>query len=114
HATDVVAAVNFDYRALDTLGEELILFASVVGVAVLLRKQADEREEPASEEADCMARRCAPPMSDAVRTLAVGLVPFTVAFGVYLTSHGVPTPGGGFQGGVVLASAPLVLYVASD
>ena len=33
HATDVVTAVVFDYRGLDTMGEELILFASVIGVA---------------------------------------------------------------------------------
>ncbi|HET9753905.1 MAG TPA: hypothetical protein VFP52_13125, partial [Myxococcales bacterium] len=32
HATDVVSAVNFDYRGLDTLGEEFILFTSVLAV----------------------------------------------------------------------------------
>ena len=31
--TDVVTAVNFDYRGFDTLGEEFILFAAVIGVA---------------------------------------------------------------------------------
>ena len=36
HATDAVTAVNFDYRALDTLGEEFILFTSVVGLSVKL------------------------------------------------------------------------------
>lgn len=113
-ATDVVSAVNFDYRAVDTLGEELILFASVVGVAALLRLHADEREEPPTEEGDRAERRRAPPMSDAVRTLAVGLVPVTVVFGAYMCSHGVPAPGGGFQGGVILATAPLVVYLASD
>jgi multisubunit Na+/H+ antiporter MnhB subunit len=41
-----VTAVNFDYRALDTLGEEFILFTSVVGLAVLLRDQRAERERP--------------------------------------------------------------------
>ena len=32
NSTDVVSAVNFDYRGLDTLGEEYILFVSVVAV----------------------------------------------------------------------------------
>ncbi len=36
-ATDLVTALNFDLRAFDTLGEEFILFASVSGVALLLR-----------------------------------------------------------------------------
>src|SRR4051795_9349607 len=30
-ATDIVSAVNFDYRAFDTMGEEFILFASSPG-----------------------------------------------------------------------------------
>src|SRR5665213_2214189 len=32
HATDAVNAINYDYRALDTLGEEFILFTAVLGV----------------------------------------------------------------------------------
>ena len=31
HATDVITAINFDYRALDTMGEEFILFAASSG-----------------------------------------------------------------------------------
>ena len=38
--TDVVTAVNFDYRGFDTLGEEFILFAAVIGVASILRSCA--------------------------------------------------------------------------
>src|SRR3954469_4160857 len=42
HATALVTAVNFDYRGFDTLGEEFILFAAVLGLALLLREQRDE------------------------------------------------------------------------
>jgi multicomponent Na+:H+ antiporter subunit B len=31
-ATNVVASVTFDYRGVDTMGEEYILFAAVLGV----------------------------------------------------------------------------------
>ena len=41
--TDVVTAVNFDYRGFDTLGEEFILFAAVIGVASMLRTLRGER-----------------------------------------------------------------------
>ena len=37
HVSNVVSAVVFDYRGVDTLGEEFILFSSVLGVALLLR-----------------------------------------------------------------------------
>ena len=41
-----------------------------------------------------------------VRTLARVLVPFVQLFGLYVIVHGHSSPGGGFQGGVILGSAP--------
>jgi multicomponent Na+:H+ antiporter subunit B len=111
HSTDVVSAVNFDYRGFDTLGEESILFAAVVGVVVLLRQRADELKEKAEEHEP---RRNVPGPSDAMRMLTLGLAAPTVLFGVYVVSHGQLTPGGGFQGGVVLATVPLLVYLAGD
>jgi multicomponent Na+:H+ antiporter subunit B len=111
HITDVVTAVNFDYRGFDTLGEEFILFAAVVGVAILLRAQRDEEER---EPLEFAFGRSAPRTSDAVRALAFGLVGPTVVTGVYVVAHGHLTPGGGFQGGVVLATALLLVYLAGE
>ncbi|HWE26151.1 MAG TPA: MnhB domain-containing protein [Myxococcales bacterium] len=113
HATDVVSAVNFDYRAFDTMGEEFILFASVAGAALLLRREEDEEEDESDEE-DREKSRAPPPTSDAVRVLGVALVGLTVAFGLYMISHGAVSPGGGFQGGVILATAPLAVYLAAE
>ena len=45
HITDAVTAVNFDIRGFDTLGEEFILFTSVLGVVLLMRRQTDEPAE---------------------------------------------------------------------
>jgi multicomponent Na+:H+ antiporter subunit B len=110
-ATNVVAAVTFDYRGVDTMGEEFILFAAVVGVAVLLRAQRDEREEPPDEDA---ADRRAPGTSNAVRVLGLALVGPVVLFGLYVVTHGHLTPGGGFQGGVVLATGALLVYLSGE
>ncbi|WP_225830050.1 MnhB domain-containing protein [Streptomyces sp. NK08204] len=106
HTTaNVVSAVNFDQRALDTLGEETILLGSVVGVAALLRPTEHERK-----------RR--PPHGG--RTLeATGLVgylllPVTLIVGIDVVAHGHLTPGGGFQGGVVLATGVHLLYLAGS
>ena len=111
HITDVVTAVNFDYRGFDTLGEEFIFFASVLGVVLILRDQADE--QPGHVE-DFATGRAVPPSSDAVRVLGLGLTPLTVLFGVDIVTHGQLTPGGGFQGGVVLATAVLLIYLAGE
>jgi multicomponent Na+:H+ antiporter subunit B len=46
HATDVITAINFDFRGLDTMGEEFILFAASIGLVVLLREQRDEHVDP--------------------------------------------------------------------
>jgi multicomponent Na+:H+ antiporter subunit B len=35
-----------------------------------------------------------------------------VVLALYLVAHGQVTPGGGFQGGAVLAAAPLMIYLA--
>ena len=40
------------------------------------------------------------------------LVPYILLFGLYLISYGHLSPGGGFQGGVVLSSAVLLLCLA--
>jgi multicomponent Na+:H+ antiporter subunit B len=110
-ATNVVGAVTFDYRGVDTMGEEYILFAAVLGVAILLRAQRDETENPPDEDA---ADRNAPQTSNAVRVIGLALVGPVVLFGLYLVLHGHLTPGGGFQGGVVLATAALLVYLSGE
>jgi len=111
HSTDVVTAINFDYRGFDTLGEESILFAAVLGATVLLRRHSREEKCEPQEHAP---QRQVPEMSDGVRVLALGLAAPTVLFGLYVVLHGQMTPGGGFQGGLVLATAPLLIYLAGD
>jgi multicomponent Na+:H+ antiporter subunit B len=110
HATDIVTALNFDLRAFDTLGEEFILFASVSGVALLLRHLRDE-DDGAQPRRSLADHRFAG-ASDATRVLSLILIPLLVSLGVYLALHGALTPGGGFQAGVVLAAGPLAILLA--
>jgi multicomponent Na+:H+ antiporter subunit B len=107
HATDVVTAVNFDYRAFDTLGEEFILLASVTGLAILLRQHRGERER-APDEADEPGFK---DTSDALAALSLLLVGPTLVLGAYIVTHGTLTPGGGFQGGVILAAALIMAFL---
>lgn len=107
-AVNVVNTVTFDYRGLDAIGEELILFASAFGVALLLRHGREEEEHTPADHA---TERGLPLTSDAVRVAALGSIGPMVMLGLYVASHGHLSPGGGFQGGVVLATAPLFLYL---
>jgi multicomponent Na+:H+ antiporter subunit B len=109
HATDLVTALNFDFRGFDTLGEEFILFGSVLGIVLILRELRDEHQGPSLEEADEHTLGGA---SEALRLLGLIFVPVLLAIGGYIVVHGQITPGGGFQGGIVLATAPLALFLA--
>ena len=109
--TDVVTAVNFDYRGFDTLGEEFILFAAVIGVASILRTLRGERVRRPDDDA---AGRHVPETSLVVRVTGLGLVAPTILVGIYIVAHGHQTPGGGFQGGVILATALLLVYLSAD
>jgi multicomponent Na+:H+ antiporter subunit B len=104
-SANVVSSVNFDQRGLDTLGEETIFLASVIGVAVLLRPADDETEtRPLS----------AGRVLESTRLLGYLMMAITIMIGLDVVSHGHVTPGGGFQGGVVLGTGIHLLYVAGS
>jgi multicomponent Na+:H+ antiporter subunit B len=111
NATGVVSAVNFEYRGFDTVGEEFILFAAVAGVAVVLRHLRGEREQHPTDEA---ADRDLPPTSEAVRMVALLFTGPVALIGWWLASHAQASPSGGFQGGVVIATAFVLLYLSGE
>jgi len=111
HATDLVSSLTFDYRGFDTLGEEFILFVSATGCAVLLRTQRDERSvEHAEERAEARVAEVSGPM----RALGAALVGPVIVLGGYVVTHGHLTPGGGFQGGVILAAGVVLVFIAGQ
>jgi multicomponent Na+:H+ antiporter subunit B len=111
HVTDVVSAINFDYRGLDTMFEEFILLGAVAGISVVLRPLSDETRQLPADKAP---ERSIPPPSPAVWLLAVVLGSLLVLISLETFTHGTLTPGGGFQGGVVLASALYVVYLGTN
>jgi multicomponent Na+:H+ antiporter subunit B len=46
------------------------------------------------------------------RTVARLLIPFIQLFGLYVIMHGHTSPGGGFQGGVILGSSIILFAIA--
>ena len=105
---NMVSAVNFDIRGFDTLGEEFMLLCAVTGVTVLLR---GSRGEQMSARAGSVDGRPILPPSEAVRLLTAVFGPITLVFGLYVAVHAMTTPGGGFQGGVIMASGALLILL---
>jgi multicomponent Na+:H+ antiporter subunit B len=100
---NVVSSINFDQRALDTLIEETILFGSVLAVAALLRPSDEEHLHRPAEGRGPL---------EGTRTVGYLMLPLTLLVGINLVAHGHLTPGGGFQGGIVLATGLHLVYVA--
>ncbi len=108
HATSSVAVTTFDFRGVDTLIEEFILFTAAVGVLALLRVQRASEEVPAEPD----PRRQPTARSGALRSLTAAVVGPTLVLGINIVLHGHLTPGGGFQGGVILMTAFFCVYLA--
>ncbi len=102
---NVVTSINFDQRGLDTFGEEAILLASVIGAVTLLRPGKDEQEHQPQGGGR---------MLPATRMAGYLLLPVSLILGADVVVHGHLTPGGGFQGGVVLATGLHLAYVAGS
>jgi multicomponent Na+:H+ antiporter subunit B len=111
HVSNMVSAVNFDYRAIDTLGEEFMLLCAVTGAVVLLRGSRGEQltSQPAS-----LPDRLNAPRSNAITLIGRLMGPIIMVFGIYVVLHATVTPGGGFQGGVIISSGLLLLYLGED
>ena len=58
-------------------------------------------------------QRQLPPPGELLTTGTRLLLPLILLFGAYVFSHGHLTPGGGFQGGAILASAMLLLLLSN-
>jgi multicomponent Na+:H+ antiporter subunit B len=104
NSPNVVTAVVVTYRGIDTLGEVSVLFLAAAAISMLLGSTVRK-----SGDGDVKERRAA---SEILMTGADVLAPVIVFFGVYIFLNGHLTPGGGFQGGAVVASAVLLLFLA--
>ena len=105
-----MTAVNFDFRGFDTLGEEFILFVSVMGAVVLLREDREKQQQLP----DAIERSRDVRGTDALHVWILAMVGPKLLFGIYIVVHGQLTPGGGFQGGVILATSILIVYLGEN
>ncbi|MEA3444931.1 MAG: hydrogen gas-evolving membrane-bound hydrogenase subunit E [Bacteroidota bacterium] len=103
-AANLVTAVVVTYRGLDTLGEVTILFLTAAIIGFFLKLQlADTRSNSAKRRP-----------SEIFDTAARVLTPIIFVFGIYVFINGHLTPGGGFQGGAIIASSFVLMLLVGQ
>lgn len=102
---NTVTSIIVNYRGFDTLGEVTVLFLAATGLGAILygirgnnAKREDEEQVPR-------------PASVIVEAGAKALFPLIILMGAYIFIHGHLTPGGGFQGGTIIATGVLFLFL---
>ena len=98
-SANVVTAVVVTYRGFDTLGEVTVLFIAAIGLGIVFYRRKKDAAKPPR------------PASFVLRTGCCFLFPVILVLGAYIFLHGHLTPGGGFQGGVIIASGFLLTYI---
>lgn len=97
---NIVTSVLASYRGYDTLGETVVIFTAGIGVLSLLGTFVTGRRPRPS-----IAMR----HHVVLRIIAKALIPLILLYALYVQFHGDYSPGGGFQAGVIFASA-FILY----
>lgn len=95
---NAVTTVVVFFRGFDTLGEIAVLFIASLGIGLMLHSNS---ECNIKAESNFM-----------LQTASKLLFPIILLFGIYVMVYGHLSPGGGFQGGVIIASAVLLLLIS--
>ena len=97
---NAVTTVVVYFRGFDTLGEIAVLFIAALGIGLML---SSHTESPKKEESNFILQKA-----------SKLLFPVIMLFGVYVMVYGHLSPGGGFQGGVIVASGVLLLLISDQ
>ncbi len=98
---NAVTSVVVLYRGFDTLGEVTVLFLAALGISVFMKSTAKVRKRTLDQ-------------SFILKTGSRLLFPLMFLFGFYIIAHGHLTPGGGFPGGVIIATGFFIVLLTSE
>ncbi len=132
---NVVSAVLADYRGYDTMFETAVIFAAGLACFFLLRqfnrkraKTKMYRHVPTGIIIDIDEGGKLPeensnferidsqwtPYDLIIKTTCRIIIPFIQVFALYVIIHGHHSPGGGFQGGVILGATIILFAISHD
>ena len=99
---NTVTAIVVNFRGFDTLGEVTVLFLAATALGSILFKKRHHIGE----------RTVLLPASAIVSAGSKLIFPAIILLGAYVFIHGHLTPGGGFQGGTIIATGFLLMLIA--
>lgn len=112
-AVNIVAGMILDYRAFDTLGESHVLFAALLCVMILLKKDKKNMDTRFDDYHMILQDEYFDVSKDTVmREVGKVIVPCIFVFGIYILLNGQNGPGGGFSGGAVLGAGLIIFETA--
>ncbi len=132
---NIVTAVLADYRGYDTMFETTVIFAAGLACFFLLRKfeskdskstlyrhistgivikVEDESKIPKNHESFEQMDSQWTPKDLIVKTTCRLVIPSIQLFAFYVIAHGHYSPGGGFQGGVILGASIILFAISHD
>jgi len=132
---NAVTSVLADYRGFDTLFETIVIFTAAISCFFLLRFLGGKAPESALyrhiltgitmrvkggeklpgdlEEFERIDSQWVP--YDLIIKIGCRLIlPFVQLFALYVIAHGHHSPGGGFQGGVIIGAAMILFAISND
>ncbi len=100
-SANIVTSVVANYRSFDTLGEITVLFLAAAGIGIVLNLEKTKKDRFAEKEASLI-------LNAGIKII----FPLLLLAGSYIFIYGHLSPGGGFQGGAVIATAFLLKMLA--
>lgn len=109
HVPNMVTAILADYRGYDTLFETVVIFTAGTAIIAILGLYPVRFQ----------SQKLPPDVEVKDRDLIIiqtcrMLLPVIQLFGLYVIAHGHYSPGGGFQGGVILGASLILWAIARD
>ncbi len=131
---NIVTAVLADYRSFDTMFETTVIFAAGAACVILLRlfgtrtreryyrhlltgvtlHVLDDRRIPEDTGAFERIDELWVPHDMIITNVCRFLIPFLQLFALYVIAHGHHSPGGGFQGGVILGASIILMAITMN
>ncbi len=104
---NMVTAVLADYRGFDTMFETVVVFIAGLALLAILKSSSSSKQIKREHEVEAEP--------DLIVTNTVRLiVPVIQIFAFYVLAHGHVSPGGGFQGGVLMGASFILVALSWD